>query len=753
MKRNRIAALLAASLLAGVLAGCSGTAGGAGENGPGRETAGTETSGAGTGDVARGRYVENAVELPVIEGAQVMDIIQLENGDLELYARDEQEIFRYIYQAGAWERQEKSLLEGFNIDGTFHLAFGEDQNRYLLYPTGDDYHYELWKLPEEGEPLQLLEEQLTKVGSSGFAELRPDFLAVSAKGDVILSHRRESGVFSSNGDLLFSMPQEASSSDWKYTGYLDGTDYMTYDESGFLRYDISKQSGISEEQIPFQSSKMDAYSPIASDGSGGMFLLNAAGIHHFTKGGSIWETVVDGTLNSLSLPSASLKKLFIGNDSDYFVWFTDGTTEVLRRYTYDAQMPAVPSETLTIYGLNLSGSATIRQAASMFQLSHPDIRVELIDGQSEAGSTTVSDTVRALNTELLGGNGADILVLDGLPVNSYIEKGVLLDLRQTLESMITSGLLMENVVKPFTEEDGSIYQIPSRMTLLAAYGDQEAIGSLSSMSAMRAYQSDPSHLPLRPKNNYENLLRQMILLTYGELVDGQTGRPNQGKIKELLETVQLLGEANGSRNAFDDSEDGGMGEVYNMSFGMDGLMNSEYDRLDRDMCSLAIDKYNGLFDTMLAFAVLEKRGLSMEGVNGSYLPVGALGINAASSRKEQAQEFIQFVLGNEIQSSDLQDGFPVNTDAAADWLEREDNYGSLWVGSGDGDYQISGGFPDRQQRGQLLELAKQADQPIVVDRILVEIIVNEAMGFFDGSKTLDQAAQNADNKAGLYFSE
>ena len=753
MRRNRIAVLLAASLLAGALAGCSGTGGSGGTNvaGPGGETAGTAAA-----DTAMGRYVESNIELPVQEGGQVLDVIQVENGALELYSRNGQETARYIYRDGGWEKQEKSLLEGITIPfGTSHLAYGEDQNRYLLYPSGQDYHFELWQLAQGSEPRQLLKELLTEQNDRGYAKLRPDFLAVDAGGNLILSHSRESGVYSPDGELLFSMPQEMSSMDWKNTGYLDGTDFVTFDESGFLRYDLSKKSGISEEQIPFQSSKMDSYSPIAPDGSGGMYLLNEAGIHHFNKGGSIWETVVDGSLNSLSLPSANLKKLFVGNDNDYFVWFSDGDTELLRRYTYDAQIPSVPSETLTIYGLDLSDSSTIRQAASLFQLSHPNTRVELIDGQSGAGSTTVSDTVRALNTELLGGNGADILVLDGLPVNSYIEKGVLLDLNQTLEPMISTGQLMENVVTPFTEEDGGLYQIPSRMTLMAVYGDQGAIDSLSSMSAMRAYQSDPSHLPLRPKTKYENLLRQVILLTYNELVDAQTGRPSPGKIQELLETVKVLGEANGAKVAFDNSEDGGFGEAYNRSFGTDGLMFSEYDRLDRDMTSLAVDKYNGLFDTMMAFAVLEKRGLTMEGVNGAYLPNGILGINAASARKEQAQEFIRFVLGGEIQNSDLGDGFPVNAAAAVNWVEHEDKTSSMSMVSvgGDDGYEISGSYPDQEKRGQLYELAKQSDRPIVADRILVEIIVNEAMGYFEGSKTLEQAAQNADNKAGLYFSE
>ena len=81
-------------------------------------------------------------------------------------------------------------------------------------------------------------------------------------------------------------------------------------------------------------------------------------------------------------------------------------------------MPSVPCQNLTVYGLNLESTDTIRQAASMFQLTHPDVRVELIDGQTDSGGTTDSDTIRSWNTELLGGNGADILVLDGLPVQS-----------------------------------------------------------------------------------------------------------------------------------------------------------------------------------------------------------------------------------------------------------------------------------------------------------------------------------------------
>mgnify|MGYP002243277550 CR=1 FL=1 len=80
----------------------------------------------------------------------------------------------------------------------------------------------------------------------------------------------------------------------------------------------------------------------------------------------------------------------------------------------------------------------------------------MIDGQITSGSTTVSDTIRALNTELLGGNGADLLVLDGLPAESYIEKGILEDMKDFLSPMIASGELQSRCQSLNTEESGSI---------------------------------------------------------------------------------------------------------------------------------------------------------------------------------------------------------------------------------------------------------------------------------------------------------
>lgn len=155
----------------------------------------------------------------------------------------------------------------------------------------------------------------------------------------------------------------------------------------------------------------------------------------------------------------------------------------------------------------------------------------------------------------------------------------------------------------------------------------------------------------------------------------------------------------------------------------------------------------------LLLAVQKKNGYRMEGVNASYLPNGVIGINKASPRKGLAEEFVRFVLGQEVQSSDLLDGLPVNTKAIDVWVEREDKGGSLSVTMGNGAYSITGSSPTREECRMLFETAAAATHPIRVDRVLVEIIVDETMGFFEGNMPLEQAARNAQNKADLYFSE
>ena len=118
-----------------------------------------------------------------------------------------------------------------------------------------------------------------------------------------------------------------------------------------------------------------------------------------------------------------------------------------------------------------------------------DITVALPEGTA----VTRDDAIRTLNAELLSGNGPDVLVLDGLPVENYIEQGMLLDLSSVVQPMLDSGALLPNVASSFAEA-GSIPAVPTRFLLPTLWGEVSGVETLADMAAWA--QANPDALPL-----------------------------------------------------------------------------------------------------------------------------------------------------------------------------------------------------------------------------------------------------------------
>ena len=384
-------------------------------------------------------------------------------------------------------------------------------------------------------------------------------LYVSEDGTLFIPSGDQVIVVGTDGVVEKKLPQRNSHSNFCDSHTLTANSFMTTGDRGFLRYDL--KSLAEKEVIPFQTDESDVYGSLARGEGDDFYLANTKGIHHMADQGTMWETIVDGSLNSMSMPSAYVKRLLVGNDNDFYLWYSESEEQKLARYTYDPEMPTIPSKTLTVYGLNLSENQTVKQAAALFQMEYPDVRVELIDGAGESGSTLKSDTIRSLNAELLNGNGADVLVLDGLPIESYIEKGVLEDLSDIITPMVKAGELYPNIAESFTGSDGSVYQYPVRVTIPIMYGDGTAVSQMAAIGSLRAWQEANPDKALFPKTIYENILRQMIYLYYPELAGKDAGQLDTEKVRILLETAKLAGDASGSKVVFDESEDGGRGRV------------------------------------------------------------------------------------------------------------------------------------------------------------------------------------------------
>jgi multiple sugar transport system substrate-binding protein len=122
----------------------------------------------------------------------------------------------------------------------------------------------------------------------------------------------------------------------------------------------------------------------------------------------------------------------------------------------------------------------IIEAKKKYEAEHPDIEIELMYIQSMDGikGKEISDNfVKKMNTELLSGNGPDMVMVDQLPMDIYVNKNILANLSEMMDKDPTfkKDQYFNNILEG-NKFNGNIYGIPLSFILYGLAGDEEAIG-------------------------------------------------------------------------------------------------------------------------------------------------------------------------------------------------------------------------------------------------------------------------------------
>ncbi len=757
--KRGLAWILVGGLMASMLGGCqkSGadgeTSGRAEQDGQG---SGTEVSQA-PGDEkskpdAMGRYGEVQVQLPEkVEDQSYVGFLRGEGGNMELYTveRDGDAVkvtnaFRYIYREGAWQCDESwegnGILKDKGID-LANVAYGPD-GKYYVGGTDEEYMYHLFRLDGGGSATELLEDVFLPKDGQSYGMHPPKF-EILEDGRLVVFDYYEVNVYDASGKRMFSMARDFSGNTGDRRGFCEGGEFVTVYEGELVRYSL--QTGKIVDTMNFDEIKGRwGSAELFGDGNGGIYVANETGLSHGNRGGTLWEVLIDGSLTRLGMRSLNLQKFLEGDDQDFYGVFTGEWEKGIQmfHYEYDPDLAAVPPSALTVY--SLEDNSTVRQAASLFQSSHPDVRVE-VRTAVENGGTVTEEMISGLNTELLSGRGADVLLLDGLPADAYIEKGILMDLSDVAGELEDSGDMLNNLLEGFRQEDGAVYQVPVRASFPLLVGEQEALQAYSSLDTMAGYQGEK---PLMEIGIYENLLRKIAHLRYEELF-GAEGAVDREVLVKYLETVKALGDANGSKRAFTEDEF----EKYFVSNNvvLDGIIGSatEY---DRGVCDSGIERVNGYWALCLAAEVRYLHPESKFMPAGKiYLPSGIAAVNKSTANGDLAKEFIRCLLSYEVQKEDLTDGFPVNKKALELWVETDRPEYS--IASGYGDYHISGSWPDIEVRREIAAMLEGLTVPVVVDETIMRMIVEGSGDYLEGKATVDQAADGIMRKLSIYLAE
>lgn len=737
---KRLAAiLLSAVLTIGVLSGC-----GRGEAGKGKE------------DSVRGRYIEEDIELPLQGEEEILNISKSEDGNLILYSQaGEAQVYRYEYRDGEWVQTALDwiapLFEGKNIylqeiwesgDGIqVALGMGEDMAAYIVRS----------KDGQTGEELEL--PYLRQEGEYGYPAITN--LQIDGEGNYWMNDFYQAKVIAVDPDSLeilqeFGTARGFSNEQRMVIGTSKGDMAVNTEEGVFTVYgpDLKEKESfkIDQEKLPW----------IYDDGEN-WYLLAEDGITRVKPGNEISEVIVDGSMGEMGSSLNYAAGFVTGQKDDFYALYRQekaGTCSLVH-YAYDAEALAVPENILRVFGL--SENTTVQDAILSFQKSHPDVKVEFTASGKEDGITM--DDIRTLNTELLSGNGADILLLDGLSAKTYIEKGILSDLSGIAEELLSQGSYLEPIMKNVAQKDGKVYAMPVRFSVPIIFGDENAKEAILSLDKLTAYvdaHPDESILGVAEKSYIRDFLFQM----YQDEIIGPDGRVDQEKLAALLETETKLAVSSKSE-VFEEAEINEMGmDTMTRVFRQGMFSGAGSEAILNHPNSISTDRIIGITNMMIPYTVMRQLNLSPNTLKEFYVPTGIVGINKNTQQKELAEEFVKYLFSQEIQEKQSDDGLPV-LETALDKIKDEvnteyaQNYSimSSWNIDGEEPIEIEAGYPTLEEVEDLIAKCHTLSRPAVQDYVIWNIYQTEADACLGGSTDAKTAAKNIAQKVDTYLAE
>lgn len=701
-----------------------------------------------------GRYIEKNISLPELSsGEKVIEVLQNTDQQIELYTFHSKGASKF--QCYRWKEDEtweistpgwlNSISSLSNNILITDMCYSQNGNCYIVYiDYGNAARSHIFMTDDGGQTQkEITIPYLTEKVEDTKGEYYPNIMKIGVleNGNLVLYDQwNETSllIFSPEGEMIDKVKINGDQS-FTTTGNLLIT--ASEDLKGIMYYNT--QSNQSENIVDYDiaNSKM-AYTAKAD---GTLLIGDSRGIHRLAKEGTLWETTVDGALNSMSMPSLLFASLFTleGDQEEYYSVYKDRDNGIqIKHYIFDKNVASVPENEITVY--SLIENNTIRQAISLYQAEHDDTKINYIVAMGDDQSNT-SDYIRALSTELLSGNGADILVLDGLPVEAYIEKGVLVDISDTILPLIENDELLSNIIGSYQEE-GIIYRLPTRFSIPLIMGKEDAINAVSDIENITKFIMQDSE-PFMSSTTYQKLLADYLAIYSNDIINN--GELNAEGLEKFLENLKIIAD-NIQATEYEQTGEAGDFRVNPYLYYEDLFQGNILSLLDSK--SSAMVQINNLIDTVLLISINKNYSYPYSSINQSFIPNGVIGLNSASKEKDFAKNFIQFLFSTKVQNYNLYDGFPVNQNSINKWMEKEDDGFGLTISDKDGT-MINANWPSKEEKNDILKVIQDVRVPIEVSQDLTNMIMEESIPYLSGEVDIDQVINTLKSKIDIYLSE
>lgn len=793
--RKGISLLLATSMLL-TLAGCSGegTAGSGGpaaadggsgnskenggvDGGSAGTASGEQASGEGNGAAVMGRYVEEALDLTeFLSGSEGNRGIR-RRADGNLVILNTLKGFVVSQDEGAtWQTEEPEWFTAMRQEEKYiiDMDMAPDGTMSVLYNSGwaDEYDPTLMLVLPDGTQVPV-ETELTE------DEKYFNLLAVSGDGRILAS---------TVADTLYEIHRDGSAEKYltveekpQWMKIQDGLLFMDSEVGAMpVIYDMEAEKYVEDEVLQefVKTNYGDRYYNgytfqamyLLPGEEQTVYTIGKCGIHRHVIGGNMMEQVVDGNLSMLSNPDYSINSAIRLEGDEFLVLFANCK---LMRFTYDPDAPAVPENRISVY--SLAEDADLRQAIAGFQSQNPDSFVFYEVGMPENGSVTREDALKKLNTQIMAGTGPDLLLMDDLPIRSYVEKGLLTDLTEHLaQYSAEKEALYDNIVN-ILKIDGKAYMAPATVSLPMLVGEEQYVADLTGLSdlADRIGQQRTLHpgQDIIGVVSERGVLKRLAPVSEPLWVgaDGQIDRQVLGEFLEQCKRIHAI--------QMDGLETDIIAKYAEMYTNLQESYNMDADRLEWRVGHNFFEMLTGETAMVLGWAdsasewreavsvnraegFEQYRAVEMTGQCSRVCrPNTLLAVSAASPRQDAALGFLDYFLSAEVQSS--YSGLPVNQEAFdmqftpnEEYLAEDGGYSYLSMSNKDGvrvDYVTY--WPEEEQIMALKEQLGQLQTAYLPDTMLEDAVFEQGVAYMQEKQTLEQALDEIEKKVALYMAE
>lgn len=406
-------------------------------------------------------------------------------------------------------------------------------------------------------------------------------------------------------------------------------------------------------------------------------------------------------------------------------------------------------------------------AVKKFEELHSGVSVEVKEytsSTSEKGEGVratepgdIEKYVTTMNTQLMSGQGSDIILLNNLPYQTYGDKNLLVDLGGLIQAdqSFDSGKYYQNIFQALEYKD-KLYGLPVNISIDMIVADKTLLADsqvpINDSSWDWQDFVKTAEKVINDKQNggtremyalagmdEKKLIATLVKENYASLVDQEKKTANFTG-REFLDLLDL------SKYLLDHK-----------------LVNTDIDQTNMmDMASRGNLVFNftslgGFWDLQVAKAIFSEGIQLLKPPGNLFFSTDSMyGISSKSAHQELAWEFLKFLVSDEMMT---QGGMPVNKSVLPQIAQNfsqaiQKNGGKMRIkDDGIPDQEITLQPPTQEDVDYMENLLSQAKVYIGTDQKIIAIVQEETAAFFTGQKTAEATAQLIQDRVSTYLNE